>query len=481
MQLYDTFARGMVPIQGSRPGALSIYACGPTVYRDAHVGNMRTFLLPDLIRRVAEYRGVRVRLVQNITDVGHMADDRGLDGAAALGSIDEGQGAGDDRILAQAQAEGRSALDVARHYEAAFRADCSALNITPADEYPRASESVPLMIDLIAVLLERGHAYVGGDGSIFFDARSYPEYGALSGNRLQDLRPGHRFEGRHDPAKRFHADWALWKSSGPHRTQLVWDTPWGRGFPGWHTECSAMSLNLLGPEIDIHTGGIDLRFPHHEDERAQSNCAADREVVRHWVHGEHLLFGGRKMSKSTGNVVLVRDVIEAGQDPLALRLAFLGSRFRQQTNLTWDSIAAADVTLRRWRTRVAEWAEHPSAPIPHKTLTDFVTALEQDLDTPRALAELRAVERDSGIAPGARFEFFALADRILGLDLVRDVGRLPRPAGALDPAAQRLLDARERARADRDWAASDRLRDELATLGLRVVDTPEGQQVEIAT
>ena len=480
MRLYDTCARGVVPIEGSRPGALTIYACGPTVYRDAHVGNMRTFLLPDLIRRIAQMNGVHVRVVQNITDVGHMADDRGLDGSAVLGSIDEGQGDGEDRVLAQAGAEGRSALEVARYYEEAFRADCAALNIIPADAYPRASESVPLMIDLIATLLDKGHAYVGGDGSIFFDARSYSDYGALSGNRLQDLRPGHRFEGRQDPAKRFHADWALWKASGPQRTQLVWDTPWGRGFPGWHTECSAMSLALLGSDIDIHTGGIDLRFPHHEDERAQSNCAVDHEVVRHWVHGEHLLFAGRKMSKSSGNVVLVRDVIDAGLDPLALRLAFLGSRFRQQTNLTWDALAAADATLKRWRTRVAEWAEHPSAPVPAQAEAAFTSALAEDLDTPRALAALRTLERDGSTAPGARFEFFALADRVLGLDLVREVGKGRRPATALDPEAQRLLDARERARGDRDWAASDRLRDELLALGLRVVDTPDGQQVESA-
>ena len=480
MRLYDTFARGVVPIDTATPGALTIYACGPTVYRDAHVGNMRTFLLPDLIRRVAERRGIRVRLVQNITDVGHMADDRGLDGAAILGSADEGQGDGEDRVLAQALAEGRSALDVARHYEAAFRADCTALNIRPADDYPRASESVPMMIDLIERLFKGGHAYVGADGSVFFDARSYPGYGALSGNRLDDLRPGHRFEGRADTTKRFHADWALWKLSGPHRTQLVWDTPWGRGFPGWHTECSAMSLALLGEDIDIHTGGIDLRFPHHEDERAQSNSATGREVVRHWVHGEHLLFAGRKMSKSSGNVVLVRDVAEAGHDPLALRLAFLQSRFRQQVNLTWDGIANADGLVKRWRSRVAEWAQAPSAPVPTSVQDAFFDALEGDLDTPRALSYLRSVERDPSMAPGARFEFFALADQVLGLDLVRDVGA-PAREQSLDPAVADLLQARDRARAARDWAASDRLRDELLALGIQVIDTPDGQQVQQRT
>ncbi|MSX13624.1 MAG: cysteine--tRNA ligase, partial [Actinobacteria bacterium] len=274
--------RAVVPIVSASPGLLRIYACGPTVYRDAHVGNMRTFLLTDLIRRTAEFSKVQVRLVQNITDVGHMADDTGL------GGVDEGQADTEDRVLQQAAIEGRGALDVARQYEARFHQDLAALNIYPADAYPRASESIELMIELISKLLESNNAYIGTDGSVFFDARSFSTYGELSGNKLDQLRPGHRFTSEVDTAKRFHADWALWKKSGPTRTQLVWQTPWGVGFPGWHTECSAMSLDILGTEIDIHTGGIDLRFPHHEDERAQSNSIAGHEVVRNWVHAEHL-------------------------------------------------------------------------------------------------------------------------------------------------------------------------------------------------
>lgn len=472
MRIYDTRARGVVDVVPANPGLVRVYACGPTVYRDAHVGNMRTFLLTDLLRRTLEAQGLRVRLVQNITDVGHMADDTGL------GGIDEGQGDTDDRVLAQAEREGRGALEVARHYEALFHQDLARLNIRPADVYPRASETIDLMIGLIATLMERGHAYVGGDGSVFFDARSFASYGAISGNRLEDLRPGHRFEGSTDPAKRFHADWALWKHAGPTRTQLVWDTPWGRGFPGWHTECSAMSLHELGEVIDIHTGGIDLRFPHHEDERAQSDSAAGHEVVRHWVHAEHLLFEGRKMSKSAGNVVLVQDVVDRGLDPLALRLAFLEHRYRQQMNLTWAAIEAADVTLRRWRDRVAEWAESPSQPMPADYVTEVGAAFGDDLDTPRAVLAVRRLERDADVDPGAKFEAFAHLDRLLGLDLVREVGR-PRPTMQLPEGAASLLEARAAARAAKDWAGSDRLRDELAALGVKVVDTPQGQVPEL--
>ena len=472
MQLYDTRARQVVPIVPTTPGLLRIYACGPTVYRDAHVGNMRTFLLTDLIRRVAELEGLQTVLVQNITDVGHMADDTGL---GAAGGVDEGQGAGEDKVLAQASQEGRGALDIARHYEDAFHRDCAALNIRPADHYPRASESIDLMIELIATLMERGHAYVGGDGSVFFAAQTCPDYGALSGNRLNQLKPGHRFEGGVDPAKRFHADWALWKRAGDTRTQLVWDTPWGRGFPGWHTECSAMSLALLGPVIDIHTGGIDLRFPHHEDERAQSNGVTGTEVVQHWVHGEHLLFEGRKMSKSAGNVVLVQHLAERGLDPLALRLAFLSHRHRQQMNLTWEVLAGADATIRRWRERVAAWATGPSAPMPAEARERFLACIGDDLDLPRALQVVRDVERDPSLPDGARMEFLLFADRVLGLDLAREIGAAPAVV-AIPAEVQALLDERAAARASRDWAASDRLRDAIGDLGWAVRDTADGQE-----
>jgi cysteinyl-tRNA synthetase len=240
-----------------------------------------------------------------------------------------------------------------------------------------------------------------------------------------------------------------------------------------------MSLDLIGPVIDLHTGGIDLRFPHHEDERAQSNCAvgggAGAEVVRHWVHGEHLLFEGRKMAKSTGNVVLLADVVARGHDPLALRLAFLSSRYRQQANLSWDAIAAADTLLTRWRTAVAGWAEQPCAAMSADCRAAVLDAFEDDLDTPRALQALRRLEKDTSVSDGAKFETFAWADGLLGLDLARSVGQ-PVVAAALPAGAFGLLDERAAARAGKDFAASDRLRDELAGLGVAVKDTPAGQE-----
>ena len=459
--LYDTRLRDAAAIRPTRSGQLRMYACGPTVYRFAHVGNMRTFLLPDLIRRNAERHGLAMIVCQNITDVGHLADDSEIDPE------------GEDKILAQARAEGKTALDIARFYEDAFRADCAALNIAPPDYAPRASESIDLMIDMIAKLIVAGHAYATPGGSVYFDARSVPDYGALSGNRLDELRPGHRFGGGVDDQKRFHADWALWKGA-PSGRELTWETPWGTGFPGWHTECSAMSLQYLGDQIDIHTGGIDLRFPHHEDERAQSNSLAGHDVVRHWVHGEHVLFEGRKMAKSTGNVVLLSDLNDRGLDPLAARLAVLEHRYRQQMNLTWDTLTAADGTLRRWRELVADWANEPSKPMCAEYWSRITAALDEDLDTPAALRALRELARDPEVPAGSKFETFASADRVLALDLVSLVGR-PRPVTELPARAGEKLAERAAARDREDFAASDRLRSELAEMGVAVADTPEGQ------
>jgi len=466
LRLYDTRTRQVETIEPVRRGRLSVYSCGPTVYRPAHVGNLRSYLLADLIRRTAGRHRLLVTSCQNITDVGHLVDDTEIDPE------------GEDKVLVQARAEGKSAVDLTRFYEEAFHADCAALNIHPANFYPRASESIGMMIDLIARLIETGHAYAVPSGSVYFDARSFPSYGELSGNRLGDLRPGHRSGARAgqqsiDLDKRFHADWALWKAARAGR-ELTYDSPWGTGFPGWHIECSAMSLHYLGETFDVHTGGIDLRFPHHEDERAQSNSVTGHEVVQHWVHGEHLLFEGRKMAKSTGNVVLLADLSARGLDPLALRFAFLDHRYRQQLNLTWAVLEAADRTLRRWRERVAEWATSPSKAMCAEYVSEFNAAFDDDLDTPAALRVLRALEKDSEIPPGSKFETFAHTDHLLGLDLARDIGRAPAP-GPLPDGAAEMLEARAAARAAADWAASDRLRDELGTLGVTVTDTAQGQ------
>ena len=445
MKIYDTKSRELQQV-GTTQGVMNMYCCGPTVYRDAHVGNLRTFLLSDLIARIAILEGMKVNAVQNITDVGHMSDD----------FVEH------DKMLQQATLEKVDPFEIARKYEERFHADLARLNIIPANQYPRASESIELMQDLIQKLIDSGFAYVGEDSSVYFEAQKFSSYGAISGNKLDSLKPGHRYEYHNDGAKRFHADWALWKSAG-ERTEMVWESPWGTGFPGWHIECSAMSLDLLAGHVDVHVGGIDLRFPHHENERAQSNAVIGKEAVDLWVHGEHLLFEGRKMSKSSGNVVLVEDLLSKGIDPLALRLCFLENRYRSQMDLTWNSLQAADETLKRWRTKMSEWGTSSEA----TSDQEIADALSNDIDTPRAILRLREIEKSN---LEDKRGLFLYADQVLGLDLGR-----PIIARELTPQMKKLLDERIKARSEKRWADSDELRVQLENLGLQIQDTAEGQ------
>ena len=445
MKLYDTQSR-LLKETSSASGNLAMYCCGPTVYRDAHVGNLRTFMLADLISRVVALSGVKVTLIQNITDVGHMSEDF----------------AEDDKILSQATLEKVSPLAIARKYEEKFHHDLALLNIATADAYPRASETIDLMQTMIGELISKGFAYIGDDKSVYFDAQKFAGYGEISGNKLDSLKPGHRYEYHNDGAKKFHADWALWKAAG-ERSEMIWDSPWGPGFPGWHIECSAMSMKMLNQHVDVHVGGIDLRFPHHENERAQSNAVIGREAVDLWVHGEHLLFEGKKMSKSSGNVVLVSDIIARGIDPLALRLCFLENRYRSQMDLTWNSINAADETLKRWRSKMATWGQSTDI----STDSEIETAFNNDLDTPKVIIRLREIEKSNLEDKRA---IFLYADQVLGLDLDRPV-----VARELTDQMKKLLDERVKARSEKRWADSDVLRVQLEELGLQIKDTAEGQ------
>lgn len=445
MKLYDTKSRQLQEVTAT-DGLLTMYCCGPTVYRDAHVGNLRTFMLADLISRVAVLGGVKTKLVQNITDVGHMSEDF----------------TGDDKILAQATIERKSPLEVARKYEEKFHDDLAQLNIGKAYAYPRASESIELMQSMIGQLIEKEFAYLGGDNTVYFDAQKFDSYGSISGNRLDSLIPGHKFENHNDGAKKFHADWALWKTAGD-RSEMIWDSPWGPGFPGWHIECSAMSMDLLDKHVDVHVGGIDLRFPHHENERAQSNAVIGREAVDVWVHGEHLLFEGKKMSKSSDNVVLVSDIVARGIDPLALRLCFLENRYRSQTDLTWNSITAANETLKRWRNKMSAWNHSHSTAID----PEMESAFNNDLDTPKVILRLREIEKSN---LENKHELFMYADQVLGLDLDR-----PMVARELTAQMQTLLDERTKARTESRWTDSDALRIQLENLGLQIHDTADGQ------
>ena len=447
LSIYDTKSKSLHSITGT-DGVVRIYCCGPTVYRDAHVGNLRTFLLSDLISRTLQMTGLDVTLVQNITDVGHMADD-----------FEE------DKMLAESAKTKVDPFQIARTFEDRFHIDLERLNIQPAASYPRASEKMAEMITAIEKLIAMKRAYVGTDGSVYFDATSFPTYGALSGNKLDALQPGHRYEFTDEGGKRFHADWALWKLAGA-RTQMIWDSPWGAGFPGWHIECSAMSIELLDSHVNLHLGGIDLRFPHHENERAQSNSLTGNETVDTWVHGEHLLFEGRKMSKSAENVVLLQDVINRGLDPLSLRFALLENRYRSQMDLSWASLEAAHTTLKRWRVLLANAGTSSEM----KFDQEISDALTTDLDTPRAMQRIRTIEKDSTIGALDKRALFLFADQVLGLDLDRGVEQRE-----VSSEIQALLDARITARAEKNWGLSDSLRQQLTDAGLEINDGADGQ------
>jgi cysteinyl-tRNA synthetase len=458
VRLFDSLTRDVLevfPVDGS---TVKIYSCGPTVYRYIHIGNMRSFMLGDLIRRALRFEGQQVRWIMNITDVGHMTDD----------VSDTGR---DKMELAEAD-EGLSAAQIAEKYTNAFLEDADLVGIERADLYPRATDHIDEMIAIIETLIERGHAYEV-DGSVYYDVMTFPGYGKLSGNTLDRLRAGHRQDLEVDPNKRHPADFALWKKAGPSRA-LKWPSPWGDGFPGWHIECSAMSMKHLGERFDIHTGGNDNKFPHHEDEIAQSEAAVGRQVVSVWVHGGFLQMSKVKMAKSAGNILRVTDLATQGIDPLAYRLLCFGTRYRSEMNFDWERLEGQDRRLRELRRRMTAWAPAASELSEAAGAFDarFREAIADDLDLPRALVVLNEVV-GAGVPDGEKYALFASWDRVLGLDLERDAREAWEPTGEM----RELIAERDAARAARDFAKSDELRKRLQQLGLEVMDTVEGTTV----
>lgn len=456
VRLYNTFTRAKEPLAPLSPGAVSIYSCGPTVYRYVHVGNLRTFMLPDLLCRVLDYLGYEAHQVMNITDVGHLTDD----------SFDRGE----DKMLVSARLEKKSPEEIAAFYTQAFMEDAASVNIRRAADYPQASHYIPQMIELIVKLIEKGHAYEV-DGTVYYDIASFPAYGRLSRNAPDKLLAGSR--GEVDPRKRHPGDFTLWKAAGEHRLQ-VWPSPWGQGFPGWHIECSAMSMSLLGERFDIHTGGADNVFPHHEAEIAQSEGVTGHRVVSCWLHGGLLLLAGSRMAKSAGNFFRIRELEEQGFDPLAFRYLALQAKYRTKLNFSADGLAGADRALRTLRERLRDWSRAGGAADVASTTAPlearFTSAIADDLDLPAAMA-LVAELAHSDVPAGAKARLLHEWDRVLGLDLDRSA-----PLAALPPGAAELLQAREKARAAKDFERSDHLRAELAVLGVAVTDTADGQR-----
>ena len=459
--VYNTLTKRKEPFETREPGVVRMYNCGPTVYSRQHIGNFRSFLFADVLRRWLEYLGYEVQQVMNITDVGHLTDDADVEG--------------DDKIEAQARREHRDPRAIADAYAELFLSDVRRLGVRPPKLYPRATDHVPQMLAIIEDLIAKGHAYRSGE-NVYFDVTSFPAYGRLSGNRVQELEAGARIEVRED--KRHPADFALWKSDPRHL--MKWASPFGEdGFPGWHIECSAMALAHLGEELDVHTGGEDNIFPHHECEIAQSECHTGKPFARYWMHAKFLQVDGGKMAKSLGNVYTLDDVEARGFSVRALRYCLIRGHYRQPLNFTWDILRESSAALEglddlvvRLRRRAEGAAPAAADPVVERWRGTFEAALSDDLNMPEALAALfglrQAVLRDElgPEAAAAALAFVLRANEVLGVIRTEEE--------SADAGIEALIEARDRARAARDFAEADRLRDALLGQGVVLEDTPAG-------
>ncbi|MFC6591494.1 cysteine--tRNA ligase [Deinococcus lacus] len=476
IQLYDTMQRRKVPFVPTTPGHVGMYLCGPTVYSDAHLGHAKKEVAFDVIRRALMHFGYKVRYVANITDVGHLQNDS-----------DDGE----DKMLARARLEQLEPMEVADKYFWSFFRDMDALNVLRPSINPRATGHIQEQIKLIEELIARGHAYESG-GSVYFDVRSWPEYGKLSGRKLDDQEEGTREAVREE--KRDPRDFALWKKAEPEHI-MRWDSPWSVGFPGWHIECSAMSLKYLGEGFDIHGGGLDLQFPHHEAEIAQAE-AAGHHFARYWMHNNMLTIGGEKMSKSKGNFTTIQDIL-AKYDAMVVRFLLVSSHYRSVTEMNDEAFASAANGYRRLTDTLAEIERRlPDAPAGADAaldakiaarVTEFEDALREDFNTPKAVAALYGLttEMNTALNAGpvpqdtlarARDTYRTLGGDVLGLFAVNGNAAQTGQddSGVVDALMDLVLKARQNYRLQKQYAEADNLRETLTKAGITVEDTKDG-------
>ncbi len=457
--LYNTLTRQKEEFVPIRSGEVGLYTCGPTVYNFAHIGNLRTYIFEDILKRVLTFNGYSVRHVMNITDVGHLTGDRDM---------------GEDKMEAGSRREGKTAWGIAEFYTHAFKQDIARLNILEPTIWCKATDSIPEQIDLIRILEEKGFTYQTRDG-IYFDTAKFPGYARLSNQNLEALQEGARVE--KNPEKRNATDFALWKFSPPGaRRQMEWDSPWGVGFPGWHIECSAMSAQFLGDQLDIHCGGIDHIDIHHTNEIAQSEAATGRKFFNFWMHGAFLnIQGGKKMAKSEENfLTLDNALIKRGIPPLAYRFAAFLTHYRKPMEYSDESIQAAKNGLEHLCNQVREvtnGGNSASGGVSSAHREKFLEAVNDDLNMPRALAVVQEMLK-SDIPPSEKHGTILEFDRVLGLGLDQVDQR-----EELSAEVQRLVEARRRARESKNWAESDRLRDAIQNLGYIVKDTRDGMKL----
>ena len=463
MNVFNSLTRSVEEFAPASAGNVGLYTCGPTVYNFAHIGNFRAYAFEDVLRRVIQFNGMKVKHVMNLTDV-------------------------DDKTIRGANASGVALTDFTRTYKNAFFEDLKKLNILPADVYPAATDHIPEMIDLVSKLIEKGVAYKSEDGSVYFNVRAFPGYGKLAHIDFDSQRTGARCAAD-EYDKENVGDFALWKAWEDSDGPVGWDSPWGRGRPGWHIECSAMSMKYLGETFDLHTGGIDNLFPHHENEIAQAEAATGKPFVRTWMHCAHLKVNGEKMSKSAGNFFTLRELIEKGFSGREIRYVLINAHYRQGLNFAFSALEDARKSLARIDECVDKLtalagsasADSASTPFAAEALEGFTAAVNDDLNIPRAFASLYDLVRMSNAAlakdltpAGAAAILAAMKrmDEVLGVIFFGKAEKAEVPAEIVA-----LLEERAAARAAKNWSESDRLRDEITALGWAVKDSREGQSV----
>ena len=479
LKLYNTLTKSKERFMPLHKGKVSIYTCGPTVYDFAHIGNLRAYTASDVLRRYLEYLGYEVRQIKNITDVGHLtADD--------IAQADTGE----DKMLKASKREKKTHEEIAKFYEEAFRSDEKEMNILPAHYFPRATAHIPQMIKMIEALIEKGHAYEK-NGNVFYDVTSFKDYGKLSGNTLDNLKVGARLE--EHPDKKHPWDFALWLKA-PENHLLKYKSPWSVGYPGWHIECSAMSIEYLGDTLDIHTGGEDHIFPHHEAEIAQSEGATGKKFSNFWLHNRFLLVEGEKMSKSKGNFYILKDIKEKGFEPMHLRLFYLSSHYRKQSDFSWKTLEQARANYER----IAEWILKLKdisksigvIPAASEAIKQFESAMNDDLNTPLALSFLYELitETNKKITEnklpakeaGEILAAFGKMNKVFGLKFSESVTIT---ADAImtsddDIKAKLIADKRLEARRSKDFQKSDELRKEIEKMGYLIEDLEDNYRLK---
>jgi cysteinyl-tRNA synthetase len=455
LQLFDTYTRSVRTFEPLDPPKVGLYTCGPTVYDYAHIGNLRTYIFEDFLRRVLDWNHFDVKHVMNITDVGHLVSD-----------ADEGE----DKMEKGSARTGKTAWEIAEFYTLAFKQDLERLNILPPTIWCRATDHIADQIETIRCIEANGYTYQTSDG-IYFDTSRLDDYGYLGRLDIEGLQAGMRID---MGEKRNPTDFALWKFSPKDRQrQMEWDSPWGKGFPGWHIECSAMSARYLGKYFDIHCGGEDHITVHHTNEIAQTEACHHTRLANFWMHGYFLQLGEEKMAKSGGGFIRLETLIERGYDPLVYRFFCLSALYRAKLNFTWDGIDAAATSLERLRKAVYEWGA-PSGEPDAGFVAQFETAINDDLNLPRALAVTWDMARSS-LPAGVRKATMAVFDTVLGLGLME---WKPKTEGAVPADVQALVEERTKARVEKRWADADKLRGQIAALGYDVEDSPAGPVVK---